>query len=53
MAVDRLDEPARSVVTLYGKGFTLRQIAVELKLEYWTVWRAWQAAIRQLGEWFQ
>jgi RNA polymerase sigma factor (sigma-70 family) len=47
-ALDRLQEPQRSVVSLYGKGLAVTVIAQSLGLSIWTAHRILQRGLRQL-----
>ncbi len=48
MAIDQLTEPQRSVLTLYAKGYSLREIAVQLELQYGATCRACRRGIAAL-----
>lgn len=47
-AVNHLNDPARTVVALYSKGLSVRQIAAELELSYWPVYRALRRGLEEL-----
>jgi RNA polymerase sigma factor (sigma-70 family) len=49
MLLQRLSEPARTVVTLYHSGWTITEIALRLKFSYWKACRLLQSGLRTLA----
>lgn len=50
MAVDRLEDPERTVVTLFSYDVPVTEIATELNLGYWKTYRILQRGLQQLRE---
>lgn len=48
LALEDLPFEERTIVTRYAAGSTLRQIARELNLSYWQVYRRFQAGVKRL-----
>lgn len=48
LALERLDAPERKVITLRLKGFSIRQIAARLHLNYWRAYRLFRRALKTL-----